>query len=81
MFHVSTSQTHLKQVPAQLLLHQPQQGLAVCNGCRLQGHGQQLQPHVDHHLRVVAVMRVGERDEEAEEFSDTWQPIWDQSCP
>lgn len=46
----------------------------------LQGHGQELQPHVHHHVGVVPIVGVGERDEEAEEFPETGQAVRDQGC-
>ena len=48
----------------------------VCAG--FQRHCDQAQPHVDHHVGVVSVQGVSERDEEAEQLAYTWQAIWNQ---
>lgn len=73
--------TYGNQVLAHIISHKTQQGLVAGNTVRagLQCHHQQAQAHVDHHVRVVAVVRVGQGDEEAQELSDTRQTVWDPS--
>ena len=63
---------------AELVLDQAQQGLVGGDVGRLQGHGEQLEAHVHHGVGVVAIVGVGQRDEEAEELTQAGQPVGDE---
>lgn len=66
-------QIYQKQVSTHLILDQEEEGVVLADvvGSGLKCYGQQTQPHVDHHIRVVAVNWVGEGDKESEQLSDT----------
>ena len=70
---------HHGQAATQLVLHQVQQGVVAADVVSpgLQGHGQQTQPHVNHHVRVVPIQGVGQGDQEAEQLTHAWQPVGD----
>lgn len=69
---------YLKEMPAELVLHQNQQRLVLSHAGRLQSHRQQLQTHVHHGVCVVTVVRVRQRNEKTEELSEAGQAVGDQ---